>query len=259
MFINFFFSNKFLTNTPTVAQIEGNFLELYQRIRGDRMFSKVPLLILIENKNGNDHNLIAGFCARTKEMTGYRILCQKPGKIGFDTTEQSKVAAFGIIRDYASAGGIVFYENLISFGTDHGPACTGPAAMRDMLIKQIGQLRQYGKKAPRLTKSEVVITAIHGRDGKRIDRLNDDVLMAFGFVMLWGMLQRKGSLSVKPEEVRRMHMMMVHDYERAGAYEQRVDEVMREENRRKSAQRRGTLFQNSGSIFGGGLADPNYF
>ena len=201
----------------------------------------MPLLVLVENKYGNDHNLIAGFAARTKEMSGYRILCQKPGKIGFDTTEQSKVAGFGVIRDYASGYGIKFYEHLITFGTDHGPSCTGPQAMRDMLIGQISQLRQYGKKKVR-SPNEVIITAIHDRDKKRIDRLNDDVLMAFKFVALWGTLQRKGELHVKPEEVRRMRYTMVHDYERAGAYEHRVQDIMRTEAAQAAARRRAPLF-----------------
>ena len=145
-------------------------------------------------------------------MSGYRILCQKPGKIGFDTTEQSKVAGFGVIRDYASGYGIKLRA---SHHVRDGPRAlvhwaAGDAGHADRADQPAAAVRE--EEGAEL--NEVIITAIHDRDKKRIDRLNDDVLMAFKFVALWGTLQRKGELHVKPEEVRRMRYTMVHDYER---------------------------------------------
>lgn len=204
------------------------------------MLGRVPILFLIENKYGNDHNLLAGV-ARAKGFTGYRILCQKPGKIGFDTTEATKKASFGIIRDYASAYGIKFYDHLITFGCDHPPAFTGAEGVRAMLTGQIAQLRQYGKKKAR-GRDEFVITAIHNKDKKRIASLNDDLLMAFSFIALWGTLQRQGSLDVKPDDVRRMRLTMVHEHDRPAYFERQVAEATRAESAAAAARRRASLF-----------------
>ena len=220
--------------------MEDCFDEVYRRLRSDRVFERVPILFLIENKYGNDHNLLNGL-ARRRGFTGYRMLCQKPGKIGFDTTEATKKAGFGIIRDYATGNGLKFYENLITFGTDHPPAFTGRDGVRAMVIKQIAQLRQYGKKKAR-GNNEFVVTAIHDKENKRIANLNDDLLMAVSFIALWGTLQRLGDLDVKPEEVRRMRFTMVHERDRGSFYEKQVAEVTRAANAEAAERRRANLF-----------------
>ena len=223
-----------------VSQIENCFEEVYRRLRSDANFHRVPILFLIENKYGNDHNLLVSI-ARLKGFSGYRILCQKAGKVGFDTTEQTKKAGFGIIRDYACSCGLKFYENLITFGTDHPPMFTGREGIRAMLIGQIAQLRQYGKKKA-VGKNEFVVTAIHDKDKKRIAKLNDDLLMALSFVALWGTLQRKGDLDVKPQDVRLLRDTMVLETDRGRYHERNVAEYMRAQTAAAAERRRAPLF-----------------
>jgi len=206
------------------------------------MFRRVPILFIIENMYGNDHNLLVSI-ARVKRFSGYHILCQKPGKIGFCTTEQTKIVSFGIIRNLASIGGIRFYKDLITFGTDHDAAHTGRDGIRLMVTEQIAQLRQYGKKKVR--SEEFIITAIHDKDKKRIAKLNGDLLMSLSFIALWGTMQRKGDLSFRPQDVLHMRNTMVLETDRGDYYERKVSEYLRDEASQNAERMRAPLFSTA--------------
>lgn len=208
-----------------VSNIEHAFLTLYFKIRADPWFKNSTILYLIENNFGNDHNWLYGLIKKTDAFTNVYVLCEKPEyKIGFCTTELSKMEGFFILQKFAGLGAIRFYRNLITFNAVH---VDGRNAMRTLLIEQMAQLKMYTSRSGTSTKT--FITAILDENKKRLN-LVDDVLIAFIIFMYNSTRFFQKQLDCPYDHIYNLNKRVKHHDETAEYYnrvmEKRINESM---------------------------------
>lgn len=155
------------------TNLEAAFVRLYTEIRSNEVFRDVTILYVFENNLGNEHNWLVGLM-RKCQFSNVFALYEHEDRVGFRTTQLSKLLGYDILKAYTSNGGVVFYKDLITINAAHAD---GKLMMRALLITQIAQLKQFGKKHANGTRVRV-ITGIHSEDGKRLPQ-TDDVVMAF--------------------------------------------------------------------------------
>ena len=168
-----------------VAIIEDAFLTLYRRIRADPVFKNVTIMVVVENNFGNDAGWIHALMKRSPEINNTYMLSDNIAKkIGTNTTELSKIRGYDILKTFIATNGLKFYRRMITFNNEYERAFPGPdprAAMRSLMIQQIKQIKQFGKRKAGGS-AEMFISGIHTEDKKRLP-LVDDVLMALIFFL----------------------------------------------------------------------------
>lgn len=224
-----------------MTQIKAAFLSLYEHIRRDKWFRNVTILYAIENNFGNDANWLYDLTLDARRMRNVHVLCEHPTKkIGFCTSEESKLTGYTIIQSFASVGGIKFYKELITINLDNPK--NGREAMRALFIGQLRQLKQYGKKRMK-GKNLVVITGIHSEDGKRLN-LVDDVSMAFNVLAFTAIRWQKRDLDAPYEEIAAMKYKIVHPDEEAQVVTARIAKFTRQYQETEERRDKTGLFTN---------------
>jgi len=196
-----------------VGTLEDAFVTLYRHIRADPLFKNVTILCIIENNYGNDANWLYGLTKRVAEMNNIYMLSDDISKkIGTTTTELSKLRGYDIMKTYISTNGLKFYRKLITFNNEYERAFPGPnprIAMKSLMIQQLRQLKQYGKRKAKGS-ALVVITGIHTEDNKRLP-LVDDVVMALNFFMTMSIrFFKKDIPNVPYADIASMRYRIVH-------------------------------------------------
>lgn len=153
--------------------MESAFVRLYTEIRANEVFRDVTILYVLENNLGNEHNWLVGLM-RKCSFSNVFPLFEHEDRVGFRTTQMSKLLGYDILKAYTSNGGIMFYKDMLTINAAHAD---GKLVMRALLITQIAQLKQFGRKHANGSRVRV-ITGIHSEDGKRLPQ-TDDVVMAF--------------------------------------------------------------------------------
>jgi hypothetical protein len=168
-----------------VATIQDAILMLFRNIRADPFLRNVPILLVPESNYANEAAYIEAEIRRIPEITNVRLISDdETKKLGVWTSELSKLKGYDVMKTYIATSGLKFYRKLIVINNEYEIAFKGSdprKAMRSLLISQIKQLKQYGKKKAK-GNNLIVITGIHGEDGKRLP-LVDDVVMALVIFM----------------------------------------------------------------------------
>lgn len=229
----------FITCKYTGFDIKNAFVTLYHRIRADPNFKESTILYLIENNFGNDHNWLYGITQKTDTFNNVYVLSEKPEyKIGFCTTEISKIQGYNILRSYASMSGIVFYRQLITINAAHS---NGPVAMRALLIEQIAQLKIYTMRTGIQTK--MVITGILDENKKRL-ALNDDVVVAFIILLLNATRFFKKQLNCPYDHIYRLNRKITRMDERVEYYVKNMEQARQDDDNQLELFRTTGMFSS---------------
>ncbi len=132
-------------------------MRFYHEIRAIELFKYVTILYVFENNLGNEHNWLYGLIKRTPIINNVYVLYENEKKLGFNTSALSKLMGYDVLLSYCSTGGIQFYKDLITINADHK---NGKIDMKNVLIKQLMQIKQFGRKHANGTRVRV-ITGIH--------------------------------------------------------------------------------------------------
>lgn len=210
---------------------------MYFKIRADPWFKNTTILYLIENNFGNDHNWLYGLVKRTDAFTNVYVLSEKPEyKIGFCTTELSKMEGFFILQKFAGLSAIKFYRQLITFNATHKD---GRNAMRTLLVDQISQIKMYTTRTGTSTKT--FITAILDENKKRLN-LVDDVLIAFIIFLYNSTRFFQKQLNCPYEQIYNLNKRIKHHDETFEYYNKLTEKQIKEAAIMAEQQNRTGLF-----------------
>jgi len=228
-----------------VTSIEDSFVTIYNQIRADPFFRNVTILVFVESNYGNDANWLYGLTKRVRNMTNIKFVSDDESvKIGVNTSELSKLRGYDIMKTYVAMGAVRFYKNMITVNNDYERAFPGPdprLAMRNLLIQQIEQLKQYGKKKPK-GPHLIVITGIHSEDNTRLPNV-DDVVMAF-IIFLYNATRwyKQDFPNVDYAAIHRMRYKVLHVEEEFGYISKTVNKRLSEHEQQQALVNRAGLF-----------------
>lgn len=210
----------------TVVQIEDAFLTLFDHIRADPVFKDVTVLIVPENNYGNEAAALFALVQRhPRRMNNAFVLYENPHKVGFCTTENSKIKGYDKLKTYACISGVRFYERFITI--NQAIVGDGPAIMKQELLKQMGNLKQFGRKKAN-GKTTVFVSCIHNAEGHRLHG-NDDIVVALMLLVLHMDRLMRGELDIKIERLRLLRLHRVHVTEEYG-YNEKLAHMSKEQN-----------------------------
>lgn len=228
-----------------MSSIEDAFVMTVNAIRFDRVFRDVSVLVFCEQNYANDANWLYGLTKRISTMQNVRFISDNEDvKIGVLTTELSKLRGYDIMKTYISIGAMKFYRNLITINNDYQKAYPGPnarEAMKNLLIQQIEQLRQYGKKKLK-GPNMVCITGIHDEDGKRLPYVDDTVVAFIIFCLNATRFFKKDFPNVDYNEIYRMRHKIMHVEEEFGYINKNVQRRVAEHNKLQTIVNKSGLF-----------------
>ena len=222
----------------TVQKLEMAFLRLYDELRSIDVLRGVTILYVFENMLGQEQGWLDGLIRRTTYMTNVFVLYENDKALGFKTTELSKIQAYDILAAYCSNGGVQFFQDLITIDTERR---NGRVDVRNLLIDQIQQLKQFGRKMAS-GRSVRVVSAIHSEDWKRIPNCVDDAVMAFSMGLRVAMLYYQRKLPLPYATIFQLRTRAVHREERLSHMNREIIASTRLNKDRRTAANEAGMF-----------------
>jgi hypothetical protein len=214
---------------------------LYDHIRADPLFKNVTILYIFENNMGNDHNFLNNIVKDIKRIDNVFVLYENDDKIGFNTSEFSKLTGYDILKTYASVRAIKFYRNLI---TINAQLVEPRATMKAEFISQMADLKQYAKMHPNGRRTQV-ISGIHGEDKKRIQGKVNDINMAFMMLLLYATKFNKFQLDLPYKHIRSLRTRVFHHDEDFEYIQQDMKMHMDREKFQRDRRNKSSVFGNA--------------
>lgn len=165
-------------------------------------------MYVFENNLGREQDHLGNIIKHVRRINNVFIVFEDRRRLGIHTTKESKIRSHSIMREYVCAEAIRFAENIITVNPDK---TRNAERVRDMLIEQIKDLREYTVTFPNGT-ARSIVTGRHTADGKAITGKKDDLKQALANLLDAAERYRNRRLPLNYEKIKNLFDTGVNYY-----------------------------------------------